>query len=807
MICPDDQVCVHVTEPAPDAVCADPEQLADCAGAPEHHRCGANGRCYPATISDTSTLVCLAVGCGDGRLDHADPTDPTDVGEACDDGNQADGDGCSSDCRSTEVCGNGVVDLTNREVCDTGNLVSNDGCDSACQLEAPRWSKVSGAPRIQSGSSVVFDIARDRIVRFGGNSDIGEMVEGTWEGTPTGWQERRSLQEPPRLPRAPMTYDSEHHRVVLFDSSPVGGVWLWDGTAWTHPLVVGPTPRTGALMTYDAGNRRTIMFGGTSPDEAPTPTNETWMWDGTTWTLLTLAHSPPVGRQYAMAYDPGRGAVVLFGGQEASDVWELTGGGASDWHRVVPPDSGPDGGADPSVTYDPATHAIVMCDGGSPLRLWSWDGSTWTELTSLPTPIPKQGARVTTDVRRNELVIVGYASEDGIHDPVAMMWRWDGVAWRHRDVEESSASTGLVVSVYDARRGVVVAASGGNISEFDGVAWTTRTAVIPAWQKQSVAYDQDRGVTLVFGGISGAVLSDDMYSWNGSTASHVDAPTRPSPRQGASMVWDAAEHRAVLFGGACNECEDALATWLWNGASWVRTMPVPSPSARMLAASAYDPIRAEVVLFGGGAGHDQGLGDTWTWSSGVWTQHMLSVGPSPRDSAAMAWDASRQRIVLIGGYAGSHALQDVWEWDGNSWVAVAVDGFLPRSNPGVSSRAGGGVLMYGGLNSSVPYTDTQLLRWEGERTSESCRADVDLDGDGYAGCADPDCWWACTPLCPPGAPCDPRGPRCGDHVCSLALEDPWICPEDCARRRPVICGDMICDPSENASSCPGDCHS
>jgi cysteine-rich repeat protein len=52
------------------------------------------------------------------------------MGEACDDGNTIDGDGCESTCVPTG-CGNGVI--TMGEGCDDGNIVDGDGCDSNCQ--------------------------------------------------------------------------------------------------------------------------------------------------------------------------------------------------------------------------------------------------------------------------------------------------------------------------------------------------------------------------------------------------------------------------------------------------------------------------------------------------------------------------------------------------------------------------------------------------------------------------------------------------------------------------------------------------
>jgi cysteine-rich repeat protein len=70
--------------------------------------------------------VCIFDSCGNGVLDP---------GEKCDDGNLIDGDGCSSTCQSTEVCGNGIVDKRVGEECDDGNLIDGDGCSSTCKSE------------------------------------------------------------------------------------------------------------------------------------------------------------------------------------------------------------------------------------------------------------------------------------------------------------------------------------------------------------------------------------------------------------------------------------------------------------------------------------------------------------------------------------------------------------------------------------------------------------------------------------------------------------------------------------------------
>jgi cysteine-rich repeat protein len=76
---------------------------------------------------DVVTLVCrlapkgdTCARCGDGDVG---------VGEACDDGNDIDGDGCDRNCTPT-ACGNGARTLG--EACDDGNDGDGDGCDRNC---------------------------------------------------------------------------------------------------------------------------------------------------------------------------------------------------------------------------------------------------------------------------------------------------------------------------------------------------------------------------------------------------------------------------------------------------------------------------------------------------------------------------------------------------------------------------------------------------------------------------------------------------------------------------------------------------
>ncbi|MFH2005676.1 MAG: DUF4215 domain-containing protein [bacterium] len=64
--------------------------------------------------------------CGNGTIE---------LGEQCDDGNTANGDGCSSTCQNEggPECGNGTLEPG--EQCDEGNTSTGDGCSSTCANE------------------------------------------------------------------------------------------------------------------------------------------------------------------------------------------------------------------------------------------------------------------------------------------------------------------------------------------------------------------------------------------------------------------------------------------------------------------------------------------------------------------------------------------------------------------------------------------------------------------------------------------------------------------------------------------------
>jgi hypothetical protein len=90
-----------------------------------------------------------------------------------------------------------------------------------------------------------------------------------------------------------MAYDAARAEVVLFGGCCSGGLlndtWIWDGTTWTeqHPTT-SPSARSGMGMAYDAARGEVVLFGGYNGGLL----NDTWTWDGTTWTEQHPTTSP-----------------------------------------------------------------------------------------------------------------------------------------------------------------------------------------------------------------------------------------------------------------------------------------------------------------------------------------------------------------------------------------------------------------------------------------------------------------------------------------------------------------------------------
>jgi hypothetical protein len=217
------------------------------------------------------------------------------------------------------------------------------------------WTQIDDmGPSARSGHALAYDSARSRVVLFGGAGAAGPLAD-TWEWDGAGWTQVEDSGPGARAGHA-LAHDSARSRVVLFgggvDARGFADTWEWDGTAWTQVADQGPSARMGHCACFDAQAGRTVVFGG-----APEP--DTWAWDGETWTQIADTGPPPAGN--AALVSSGAGAFLFGGvgsGKPFGSTWALSGAAWTERQNMGPP---PRWGH--AMAYEPGRERIVLFGG------------------------------------------------------------------------------------------------------------------------------------------------------------------------------------------------------------------------------------------------------------------------------------------------------------------------------------------------------------------------------------------------------------------------------------------------------------
>jgi hypothetical protein len=294
----------------------------------------------------------------------------------------------------------------------------------------------------------------------------------------------------------------------------------------------------------------------------------------------------------------------------------------------------------------------------------------WMEIHPKHTPGRRAISAVAYDSARHRLVLFG-----GISDWIGSSfyyerdtWEWDGNDWIQMKPQTSP----------------------------------------PARAGHMMAYDEKRGVVVMFGGEdkSGSYMFNDTWIWDGKNWSQMSPTGYPMGRRGGQMFYDPETERIVLTGGfyyATGKVFTAVNdTWAWNGKDWeyLTTLPEnlmitnpnvafsPSlkrptlfdykrlmgwnnnqwqlmdvgsmPVSRFGTWLAADPGSGKMMIFGGVDNNVQ-RNDTWLFDGSAWKEMHPSLTPGPRDAHIMFYDPNRDSFIIYGGIS-TYALDDMWEY-------------------------------------------------------------------------------------------------------------------------------------------------
>ena len=725
-----------------------------------------------SNAADASCRVdCQLRRCGDAVKDN---------NEICDDGNVVGADGCSADCQSNEICGNGYRDVVRGEQCDDVNPRgrSGDGCSSTCMLEQLQWRQTMRAPVQTLLAAVTYDSARQRIVMLtppsSADSYLHELSAGAWVKPP--------FAQPPNVGEQPLvTYDSVRNVVVLLGVGPGNymATWEYDGVTWRRKtFVTAPVNRIGGALTFDSTRGVSVLFGGVI-NQGTQYVDEIWEYDGATWARRVHTGGPGPRRFSALTYDTDRRALIVYGGFKEGVAWQDD--------------------------------------------VWAYDGQSWSELPGPNVVLVAASAAYHQGAR--ELWVSGVNGSD-----VALAYAFDGTTWHAKlnvpTVNELTANPRLV---YQAHLQRVTMVHQLGVMHYEDGQWLMD--VPHGFEVNSFGFaTAENGRSILGLTQNGQYWRFDGYNWQ---VERYDGPHLI----GASATFDA-NGDFVVFG--LTSPGDASELWVLRVSGWERLWrSTGNPSMRVFSLLFYDPTSGDLVLYGGSAwtGTELGpsLGDTWVWRGNQWQVAPVG-GPAPRRSPQFTAATAMSPPTLLGGvnidayYGVGPTLQnfgDMWQWINGSWHHVPAAVEAPAGAYGLFEIAWGSYWYVGKDNSVWRYdvdrwkqvsinsplraryaaagyfdeirqqlvvtggidwvadkvaSDVWRLEWGAPAvTVETCSAqNVDADEDGLSGCADPDCAYRCDPYCLPGSSCN-GSPHCGDGVCDRVdwHEDYAICPSDC----------------------------
>jgi hypothetical protein len=400
----------------------------------------------------------------------------------------------NADCPKLETC----YELLCRDICVT-DLDCQDG-ESCQSLPSTRACLPPG----EADSGAASEVAAETGVEDGAAPAVADGPTETGDGAPSPLSlvvdaaDEGTIESGP-TPACQCGSCGTPSKLELFggngDLSGLNDTWEWNGATWTqaHP-VHSPSSRWAASFAPLRGCG--ILFGGTAGFSGPYM-NDQWMWDGTDWTEVsgeTDAGSVPLPRSGALMAALN-GQAFLFGGR----------------------------------VHDPTIRFSTLDD------TWAWDGSAWTSLG--PTTPPERLADMAFATFGGGIVMFGGDDEDG--EPTSDMEIWDGNQW-----------TAVTASGPSPRAGASMAALGDKLVMFGGTdddgpldeTWTWDGQV---WTQEHPAKSPNarfyasagalNGVVVLFGGEDSNQNYSDTWTWDGTTWAYLEA-TGPEARSNAAMI-------------------------------------------------------------------------------------------------------------------------------------------------------------------------------------------------------------------------------------------------------------------------------
>ena len=513
-----------------------------------------------------------------------------------------------------------------------------------CEWDGQSWITVGAAPLppARYGHCMAFDEKRGVTVLFGGRSDDAAPLTDVWEWDGTSWR-GIACEVAPMPTGGAMAYHAGLGLCIFFGGRPsIDGArsdtWTWNGTTWKELACKDtPGPRAEFAMAYDANVQGVVLVGEGGVGEARR--YKTWEFTDSGWRRLDCAGPSYRLERHSLAYDSKRKRLVLHGGNKGGggrdDTWEFDGGSWTDVTGRCTPS--PDG--ERALFYDSARKVTYLLgvnwdDFGEPgnrSQMWAWNGECWSIVNCKHVPSRGEPA-VAFDEERGVGVCLVFTGTDSSRQ--LEVWEWDGRDWAQAGCEALQRETGDSIRLFSGPprifydplwretfsldlfpHGKSHRAGQCPVYSWDGKRWRLRDMLeAPAASGVTeIAYAAKRRTLVQLTPAPEGGYDTYEYDWR-SWRKHSGDGGPFLSLGGRSLVANNANGTTMCFGCGfpTGERHSYDFHWEWDGCHWIQPDLLLKPGPRHNALTCYNCDRQSVVLWGGADDAGQ-LYDTWEY--------------------------------------------------------------------------------------------------------------------------------------------------------------------------------------------------
>jgi uncharacterized repeat protein (TIGR02543 family) len=618
-----------------------------------------------------------------------------------------------------------------------GGVNDTDFLNDTWQLSLagpPTWIQLTPSgtpPPSRSAHSAILDQPRNRIIIYGGTN--GSAMSDVWALSLSGgtsWSVLTPSGGPaPARQSHSAIFDSPRDRMLTFggDSNVAWSLSLTGTPVWSAVSTTGDPPPTlqAHCAVYDAGRDRMLVSMGLADGGYQVDTYELTLAGTPTWGRLGTA-TPISGRTHAGALFDGEGdRWVLFGGGRSNDVQALSFPAAYPITVQVSPVAGG------TVQQDPAGECQLA---GAMVTLtavpaanysfvgWSGDASGTTN----PLTVTMDAAKTITANFDNYMLNVTVAPPGAgtvtknpnltFYPPNSEVTLTANAATGYSFANWSGDATGstnpLTLTMTSTKNvtanfvgypvNVTISPAGaGTVTKNPNqatyapgtqVTLTASTSPYPFLGWSGDASGSTNPIVVTVNAALNITASFEAYTLTTSVTPSGTGSVTKSPNQslyapGAPVTVYAVAVSGAEFsfwsGDASGTNSHATLTMDANKSVTANfSIPPPAcgtwslvpvtttrPSPRSNSAATWDPVRHGVLIFGGGRGIiSTYLNDVWRLTTGgtpQWTQIVPTGGPpSPRVESTAFYDPVRDRLIVYGGNdghpGGGGVVDDIW---------------------------------------------------------------------------------------------------------------------------------------------------